>query len=307
MAKDYAALAASLTELLKEPTGSRTAEFTNSSLVQVVASLVEPDTPPTETQVEDLLRGLQACAELAINKLKALTAVKLTAAATAAPVAPAAAPPAEPEPSPALPYVDALMKMTSANVSLWTGISTTLTAPPAYGSAAATRPMTRATCDALLAQLCEDLAGKMGCTDAALGCLDAPSLSDSELVEAVLQLTVNLSEAHRSLYGASALLSGVSRHLARQIVEIRGASLKQAQAQQLLVVTQRLQLLTSSKASDAAADAFSAVVPPRIALLAKALSSSTLTLKLWAVKDAAQLITQARLAGAHVTTCVTAI
>ena len=141
------------------------------------------------------------------------------------------------------------------------------------------------------------------------------------------------------------------------------------------MVTQRLQLLTHSKASDATAEAFSAVVPPRIALLAKvgtsprasyqhvaarastwsmclhvkhvpargacdshsalkarhsatahrpssvarqalssstlnrylplltitcrylplrqALSSTTLTLKLWAVKDAAQLITQA--------------
>ena len=38
---------------------------------------------------------------------------------------------------------------------------------------------------------------------------------------------------------------------------------------------------------------FSAVVPPRVAICAKALASPTLTLRLWGVKELASLIAQA--------------
>ena len=117
----------------------------------------------------------------------------------------------------------------------------------------------------------------------------APLIS-VDLIEAVYVLVLELAASATEAKATERIMPSLSATIRSMPI----SSVTQAEAIRLVTVAQRLQLLVpESAAASAAISGFANIVPPRCAIGAKALSSPVLTLRLWAVKDLASLITQA--------------
>ena len=133
----------------------------------------------------------------------------------------------------------------------------------------------------------------------------APAVATSvDVVESVVVLvsqmmTVGTARPAQPTGGTLQLASNL---VTRAVGRLDAKTLKRAEAQRLLLAAQQLQLLApleapakpaTAQSTSAPASGFTAVVPPRVAICAKALASPTLTLRLWGVKDLSSLISQA--------------
>lgn len=121
------------------------------------------------------------------------------------------------------------------------------------------------------------------------------ALMNVDLVESIvvaLSQVVN-SAAAANVAPAAGTLLRASKLAAQAIGRIELKRLKRTDGQRLVLAVQRLQLLVPQDSRDAALAGFGALVPPRVAVAARSLSSPILELRLWAVKDLALLIGQA--------------
>ena len=137
-------------------------------------------------------------------------------------------------------------------------------------------------------------AGSAGAA-AAMGVGTPSALMSADLVESIvvtLSLVVN-SAAAANMAPAAGTLLRASKLAAQAIGRIELKRLKRTDGQRLVLAVQRLQLLVPQDSRDAALAGFGALVPPRVAVAARSLSSPILELRLWAVKDLALLIGQA--------------
>jgi hypothetical protein len=121
------------------------------------------------------------------------------------------------------------------------------------------------------------------------------ALMNVDLVEGIVVALsqVVISAAAANVAPAAGTLLRASKLAAQAIGRIELKRLKRTDGQRLVLAVQRLQLLVPQDSRDAALAGFGALVPLRVAVAARSLSSPILELRLWAVKDLALLIGQA--------------